>query len=529
MLTRRFRLVFFGLALAILVIVGRSTTGSFSFVFSDFWFTSGLLLVILLGIIDQPHFSKDANIFVNSVAAMVSLIAVKVAARDFLWYVFLAWSLWLVLSSYLLMIVRSRPLHSETRSMQLVSRVNRQTGRPEALFSAFFLWAIFKQFRPDTEAYRALLLYWAVFILLNTRTVATAIAEVLSSRFLPAGTIDGQIIRFSSPRAIVCELNAELPLLPPGASIAIGATDCDLATASIVDDRVLNGRRFVRAAITTAGSEWARLARASAGRIRVRVISPESSSRPVAIVGMGSSIGDLKFLVNPDADLVEGEVVAVDMPDSRRAYYQIVAGVLREDSLDEASAIQDVEVTASQLGLWREERCRFEPISWVAPAGGLVFRLPSSKEVHSIPAGHLKLGVVPNSSFPVHVSLSDIVTHNTAVVGVTGSGKSYLAFWIIESLAKAGVRVLILDISRQHWIFLQHLDPFAIKTVAAVDEWLQAIPRSEFINMQARPTIQRLPLRWSSERFIILRIRRRCELVRTSRLGYVSSSKKPIH
>ncbi|HXA18402.1 MAG TPA: hypothetical protein VN380_15515 [Thermoanaerobaculia bacterium] len=214
-MTRRFRLVFFGLALAILVIVGRYATGSFSFVFSDFWFTSGLLLVILLGIIDQPHFSKDANIFVNSVAAMVSLIAVRVETRDFLWYVFLAWSLWLMLSSYLLMIVRSRPLHAETRLMQLVSRVNRQTGRPEALFSAFFLWAIFKQFRPDTEAYRALLLYWAVFILLNTRTVATAIADVLSDRFLPTDTIDGQIIRFSSPRAIVCELNAELPILPP--------------------------------------------------------------------------------------------------------------------------------------------------------------------------------------------------------------------------------------------------------------------------------------------------------------------------
>ena len=57
--------IFLGLCLAVLTGIGRATTGSYSFLSGDFWFTAGLLLLILLSIVDQPHFSKDANVFMN--------------------------------------------------------------------------------------------------------------------------------------------------------------------------------------------------------------------------------------------------------------------------------------------------------------------------------------------------------------------------------------------------------------------------------------------------------------------------------
>jgi DNA helicase HerA-like ATPase len=83
----------------------------------------------------------------------------------------------------------------------------------------------------------------------------------------------------------------------------------------------------------------------------------------------------------------------------------------------------------------------------------------------------LRWDACPNSPFPVHLKLDDVVTHNTAILGVTGSGKSYLAFWIISGLVKSGVKVFVLDISRQHWVFLKSLAPTAIKTVDEVEAW----------------------------------------------------------
>jgi DNA helicase HerA-like ATPase len=72
----------------------------------------------------------------------------------------------------------------------------------------------------------------------------------------------------------------------------------------------------------------------------------------------------------------------------------------------------------------------------------------------------------------VHLCLADVVTHNTAILGVTGSGKSYLAFWLIEGLIAQGIRVLVLDVSRQHYVFLQKHNPFQIKGPENITEWL---------------------------------------------------------
>jgi hypothetical protein len=54
--------------------IGRILTGSFQFALHDILFTSGIFLVILISLIDQPHFSKDANVFLNSITAGTTLL-----------------------------------------------------------------------------------------------------------------------------------------------------------------------------------------------------------------------------------------------------------------------------------------------------------------------------------------------------------------------------------------------------------------------------------------------------------------------
>jgi DNA helicase HerA-like ATPase len=98
------------------------------------------------------------------------------------------------------------------------------------------------------------------------------------------------------------------------------------------------------------------------------------------------------------------------------------------------------------------------------------------------------IGQVPNSNFPVHVGLPDLVTHNAAILGVTGSGKSWLAFKLIEHVARLGIKVLVLDVTRQHWEYLQALNPRAIPTANDVGPWLNdpasAIGIYQFANVQ---------------------------------------------
>jgi DNA helicase HerA-like ATPase len=59
------------------------------------------------------------------------------------------------------------------------------------------------------------------------------------------------------------------------------------------------------------------------------------------------------------------------------------------------------------------------------------------------------------------------------LIGVTGSGKSYLAFHLIEAYLDAGIKVLILDLTRQHWEFLKHRGPTPLTRADGVAGWLE--------------------------------------------------------
>jgi len=172
---KRARLIFLGLSLVLLVGVGHCVTNSFDFLLNDFWFTSGFLLLILLSLIDQPHFSKDSNVFVNAVSASVSLLLVKSDDRNWVFWFFLSITFYLAFSSYILMWVRNKALLNEKQWVQLISRINRELGKPQTLFSSFFLWGAISQFGVNSNGFHALLLYWVIFMILNLPSIASII------------------------------------------------------------------------------------------------------------------------------------------------------------------------------------------------------------------------------------------------------------------------------------------------------------------------------------------------------------------
>src|SRR5260370_37392765 len=85
--------------------------------------------------------------------------------------------MYLIVASFIWMAVRSRELFSETKVVQLFSRLNRAIGRPESVFSAYFLWGIFLQFGypKDGIVINLLLLFWAIFMILNVPSIAQTV------------------------------------------------------------------------------------------------------------------------------------------------------------------------------------------------------------------------------------------------------------------------------------------------------------------------------------------------------------------
>jgi hypothetical protein len=469
---QRYRLTMMLISLAIILVIGRWSTGNFNFASSQFWFISGALLLILLTLVDQPHFSKDANVFLNGATGLVALLIVPESQRWGLWSIFLLWATYLIVASLILMLLRSRDLFLESRTVQFFSRLNRTIGRPEAVFSAFLLWGIFLQYAypKDGPVINLLLLFWSVFMILNVPAIAQTVASFCEKeRDLAASA--GVVTGIQSPRIAEVRLSADLPEDVVGKRAVLKLDRAtSVAEGTLFEDRIVKGLRKGRVALTSFGPRWSEV---SAGR-RIEVALTDagiSSSEVVGVVSAGSSIGTLIFEVDPRTSLHAGEVVKVKTG-SVDSYYQIVAAKIAEIALADGNASQSVRVVAGQLGLWDATHAAFRPIDWVAPAGELV---AVSGGIEALPPNTCCLvGCVPNSKFPVHVNISDAITHNTAMIGVTGSGKSYLAFHFVEAMVKSGIKVLILDISRQHDLHLAEHKPTALRTVEDVKPWLES-------------------------------------------------------
>ncbi|MBV6493790.1 MAG: hypothetical protein LDLANPLL_01813 [Turneriella sp.] len=473
-MTKAYRLIFFLVSFAALIIVGYVLTGAFEFLLNEFWFNSGLLLLLSLSLIDQPHFSKDANIFVNSITAFMSLVLVKPQNRDWIWALFLGWVIYLLVTSYSILFLRKQKLASENRVIQLISRINREIGKPEALFSAFFLWGVFLSYQGQPAKISPLLIFWAIFIILNFQTVSNSIEALFRSRIFQLSTTDGVITAIVHPDVAIADLRYNLQLeTGPQAFDVVYGSDI-IGSVILIDDRIISGTRTGKLRIHQRSADWANIAIDQDNPIELRHRPLDIDlPLPISVVDVGSTIGRTVFFVNPEVTLQEGEVIWLNIDGTERAYYQIVSVEVTTEFRTEKNIVNSLRVSASQLGRWNSKWSRFETVSWVPSPGSMIHVARDSSNLSfDIPAGHIQVGTVPNSSFPIHVNIDDIVTHNSAIIGVTGSGKSYLAFHLIESLIEKKIKVLILDISRQHFVFLSELNPTPLKASKDVATWL---------------------------------------------------------
>jgi uncharacterized protein len=469
--------IFFLLAYFIcLTVLGFELTGSLEFMTGSFWFTSGFLLLLLLSFIDQPFFSKDANVFVNGVTGLVSLQVVPASNRGEMWLLFLAICLFLMVSSAILMLLRQKERMREPRWMLPLSKFIQIIGRPDCLFSAFLLWGVADAFGVQATRSATLFLFWAVIVITQLPSINKAIADALfSRRSMEAETHFGVVKSFTSPSVGTARVayDASTSLVGRRVQLLRPKSEAVLGEAEILSDQSFPGERIVKIAITT-GTKWRSVAETEGIMPLLRLMDSDSDGgASVGTVGSGSTIEKVITTVNSDSDLEEGHLLSVVLREGEVAYYQITAAQVKEEKMDAINSYNQIEVLASQLGKWTEQDKRFEPVAWTAPPGAPLRHVISTTDSNIvIPKDCVKVGVIPNSSFVIHVNLEDAITHNMAVIGVTGSGKTYLALELINAMYRSNKKILILDVTRQHYLFLAHLQPKALRSAGEVAAWL---------------------------------------------------------
>jgi DNA helicase HerA-like ATPase len=390
--------------------------------------------------------------------------------RTAFWVAMLIFVLYLNISSYILMWIRKSALINEPKFVRFFSRVNRELGKPTVLFSIFFVWGVIEKFGFNTVNANVLYFFWSAFMILSLPSIAIEI-EKLFIKSEKLKSADAHLLSITNPLAAFIKMEPNVNTFIGSNVSFFDKSNNKLAFGVLVDDRIIANDRIGKVKITNLLVDESVFSDATRYTILANISNSDMHNDSISVVDVGTSIGKVQFFINPSLNLEEGELVWVQLRNSEKAYFQVVYEEIIEEKIEEKNEIQYVKIVAGQLGHWENTDSRFEQLKVVASAGEIINRAKNVDEEIKIPEGHLKIGLIPNSNFPIHIKLDDIVTHNTAILGVTGSGKSYLSFLMIEALVEQKIKIMILDPSRQHFAYLSEYKPTPLRTKNDVQGW----------------------------------------------------------
>lgn len=459
----KYRLIVYLIAVFLLCIITHICTGSVFNSISQFWFSAGILLVILLSLIDQPFFSKDANIFVNAVTASISLLLIPEDKHNWIFWTFVGYVLYLLISSYILMWVRKNPLNDEKPLVQLIARINRILGKPQTLFSLFFLWGAIQQFGLYSETIIPLFWFWVIFILLNVPSIANVIVSFFEKNVQESRTmIVGNLLGVQGKEIFLSKLlpfdkREKLSLFDPVEFKYKIGNESKPYRGIVIDNYFLNEEQWIKILANEDIKNFFKNipSNESVGDSFVcKLLVSDADKKEimktfVGVVTENSDIEKIRFIYNSKIHVKSGQLLEIKSH-GNIVYYQIINAYTRQELLEAKNQSNFIIGEAVQLGIWNNDNHRFDKYGWVPAINTPIHLYVNSIQIDNI-QDFLEIGKISDTNLPVLMNVNTAITHHMAVLGVTGTGKSCFVRNLIREYHKDNVRkIFVVDITGEH-------------------------------------------------------------------------------
>ena len=463
MMSVKYRLIVYLIAVFLLCIITHICTGSVFNSISQFWFSAGILLVILLSLIDQPFFSKDANIFVNAVTASISLLLIPEDKHNWIFWTFVGYVLYLLISSYILMWVRKNPLNDEKPLVQLIARINRILGKPQTLFSLFFLWGVIQQFGLYSETIIPLFWFWVIFILLNVPGIANVIVSFFEKNAQESRTmIVGNLLGVQGKEIFLSKLlpfdkREKLSLFDPVEFKYKIGNESKPYRGIVIDNYFLNEEQWIKILANEDIKNFFKNipSNESVGDSFVcKLLVSDADKKEimktfVGVVTENSDIEKIRFIYNSKIHVKSGQLLEIKSH-GNIVYYQIINAYTRQELLEAKNQSNFIIGEAVQLGIWNNDNHRFDKYGWVPAINTPIHLYVNSIQIDNI-QDFLEIGKISDTNLPVLMNVNTAITHHMAVLGVTGTGKSCFVRNLIREYHKDNVRkIFVVDITGEH-------------------------------------------------------------------------------
>jgi hypothetical protein len=169
----------------------------------------------------------------------------------------------------------------------------------------------------------------------------------------------------------------------------------------------------------------------------------------VGIIYEESNIQKIRFVYNSRIDIQEGRLLYSHI-NKKKIYYQVVQAETEMQQLEKKNETGEVIGEAVQLGEWNSDKSSFCIYGWVPNINTPVFVTDETIDI-TPNADEVKVGNIPNTGIPIYLNKRIALSHHLAILGVTGTGKSVLARYLMKSfLSDADVKVICIDFTEEY-------------------------------------------------------------------------------
>lgn len=431
-------------------------------------FQSGLLLVVLGSAVVEHKFTRPGDSVVNGLVGMVTLMTVYAVTPGLYWWPVFSFCALVFLISLACSVVSTGP--EITGWKRRVADASYQPavyfGRARLLYSVVFLFGVFSFYDTGSREAAILLLFWGVFLALWP----LGFPQLLSGlrRHQAAPTALGRVVRREWPALIRVELQ-------PG----VGWSEDNLRLYQDADGnqhlvvplyKQLRDQQGIATALyvpyggppvdrLTGGFVYELPDEAAASQDGINdALGAGEGSKLIGFVIEESHIGAIRFETwRPD--LCREGLLIWSQVAGEKVFYQITEGATREESL-ESDRLGSQFAVAAQMGTF-DSAGGFVKCDWLPTMNSPVFaEAPDfGSDIKSVSEDDFVYGVLPGTALEVGGPFVKTLDFHTAILGVTGSGKTELAFDLIRHSAAQGIKVLCIDLTARYEGRLNDLFP----------------------------------------------------------------------
>jgi hypothetical protein len=465
----RNRFVVFFIFSATFVVVQYFSFGTFlpSTEAKDLWFYSGIFMVLFSILFIEPYYTSPKNVITNAIPLLLVFIAVKnYFTNQVFWWLAVIILLLLILASIIAMALEDKeksPDHCKNRVSNILKDIVVFVGQGRVLYSSVFIYFLLTYHKIQDFYTLYLFILWFFILCINPKNIHSSFSLLIKKE---NNEQVGEIFGVQSKKIFLVKLFEDRRNIKKFDIVkfrySMQEADDFTITGIVFDTYLLNQEKWTK--ILQLGEP-----KKEDTKFQKNVVYKLSDSDETKIISEklrvddfvgiiidGSGIGKIKFEYSKKKDdIQEGDLLELRIGD-KRLFYQVITGTTEKEKLEARNETGFIEGEAIQLGEWIERKLSFQKFGWVPAINTPIFRADTSDLlVQEFSYPEYKLGVIPNTTLPSVINLNEAVSHHMALLGVTGSGKSFLARAIIKEIEK-DTKIICVDFNKE---FITTLNP----------------------------------------------------------------------